>query len=292
MSVINVKEYENHLIESEKSKRTIRSYTNTLMQLNEFFKNNGIEEITKSNLIEFKTFLQNKYDNIKTINGKIVQINIFLKWAKKNGLLRHLDIVDYGGVVKEVNLDNLKLKHLKQQSNAHRPSPNESEYKRLVKYAVNEEIKMFILTIGNTGLRISEIVKYLRFSDLDKKNIKIKNKGKTRIIAIPMWLRKDLKKSSLLENEKDTGKDGYLFPKSQQWYRTKIKETASKAHISKEKVYPHCFRHYFAKSFLKNGGDSLVLQQLLGHESSKTTELYVKMDEEDLTNVFKGIKNR
>ncbi|WP_413462941.1 tyrosine-type recombinase/integrase [Lactococcus lactis] len=82
-----------------------------------------------------------------------------------------------------------------------------------------------------------------------------------------------------------------IFYKNQRTYRVNLKKIAGIAKVNKEKVYPHSIRHYFAKSFLMNGGDATVLQQLLGHEQIATTTIYMKLSSNELSDQFSKIKN-
>jgi integrase/recombinase XerD len=56
-----------------------------------------------------------------------------------------------------------------------------------------------------------------------------------------------------------------------------LKDLAIKIDLNK-KISPHTFRHSFATHLLKNGADLRAIQQMLGHESITTTEVYVHLD--------------
>ncbi|MDT2661059.1 tyrosine-type recombinase/integrase [Enterococcus hulanensis] len=272
--MLPLKNYELYLLENEIRPNTKKNYMNTLKQLNAYLLQNAFP-LDKEALIRFKDHLKNdeyepgKKYKLKTINQKIVSVNIFLNWLEKGNNAPA----------------GLTLKLYKTQTKEHRESVNEAEYKRLIKYANTEEMRLFILLIGNTGVRITEACS-IRADDLNSKLIIIENKGKQRAIGIPQFLKKQLK---CYVNEH--GIDGEIFYKEQATYRTHLKTIAGKAKINKEKVYPHSLRHYFAKAFLENGGDSTVLQQLLGHENIGTTTIYTKLNTNELGNQFSKIKN-
>lgn len=273
--LIKIEEYKVYLIENEIAKNTIKNYMNTLEQLDVFLKENRCEKVDKAILIEFKSHLREKEISpgrkyqISTINQKLVAINVYFNWVE--GTTEHA----------------YTLKIFKQQTNNHKESINSTEFEQLRRHA-DKEMDLFMMTIANTGLRISEVCS-LKKSDLFKAMINISNKGKDRTIDIPPFLKKQLKN---WEKIKTMDEDSYIFDSSQQFYRNELKKIAGKARVKKSKVYPHSFRHYFAKEFISAGNDSSDLQQMLGHSSITTTTIYTKKNKEELADIYrKKIRN-
>ncbi|HCS30646.1 MAG TPA: integrase [Enterococcus sp.] len=266
---MDLQAYKLYLIDNEIRPNTIKNYLNTLQQLDQYLNARELE-LNKENLIAFKEHLKvHEYETGKryktnTINQKIVSINIYLNWLERH---------------------ELSLKLLKAQIKEHRESINDKEFKSLMRHATSEEMRLLMLTIANTGLRITEICN-LCASDLETSIVQIENKGKQRVIAIPPFLKKQLKKYVV-----ECGIQDEIFYKKQATYRENLKVIAGKAKVKKEKVYPHSFRHYFAKQFLTNGGDSTDLQQMLGHESINTTTIYTKLSTQELGEKFRKIRN-
>lgn len=261
--------YRYYCLENEIAANTIKNYMMTLNQLNDFLDQPDISEVTKDDLINFKQHLKEDYYapgkkyKTNTCNQKITAINIYLNWLER---------------------PELKLKLFKEQTTNHRESISQDDFERFLRYA-DKEMKLFVLTIANTGLRISEICA-LRKRDLYESIIEVENKGKIRIIDIPLFLKKQLRQ--FVTNLDDTD---FIFSKTQSHYRQQIKDVAGKAKIKLTRAYPHSFRHYFAKKFIADGGDSTALQQMLGHSDIKTTTIYTKMSKEELAKTFRGIKN-
>lgn len=267
--LVKLDDYRLYCKENEIAENTIKNYMITLKQLHDFLTTNNIEDVSKEDLINFKQQLKEenytpgKKYKTSTCNQKITAINIYLNWAERT---------------------DLKLKLFKEQTTTHRESITQDDFERLLRYS-NKEMKLFILTIANTGLRISEVCA-LKKKDLYSTIIEVKNKGKIRIIDIPQFLKKQLRSYSIKMTD-----DQLIFDKTQSHYRQELKNTAGKAKVKLSRVYPHSLRHYFAKKFIADGGDSTALQQMLGHSDIKTTTIYTKMSKEELAKTFRGIRN-
>jgi integrase/recombinase XerD len=70
-----------------------------------------------------------------------------------------------------------------------------------------------------------------------------------------------------------------------------LKDLATKIELTK-KISPHTLRHSFATHLLKNGADLRAIQQMLGHESITTTEVYVHLDKSYLKEVVETFHPR
>ena len=151
-----------------------------------------------------------------------------------------------------------------------------------------ERNRAMLETMYSCGLRVSELI-HLKISDLffDEGFIKIVGKGnKERFVPIHFRAQKYI---IMYMNEIRTflsikkGFEDTLFLNrrgkslSRQMIFMILKALAIKINLNK-KISPHTFRHSFATHLLKNGADLRAIQQMLGHESITTTEVYVHLD--------------
>ncbi len=151
-----------------------------------------------------------------------------------------------------------------------------------------ERNRTIIETMYSCGLRVSELIS-LKISDLffEEGFIKVTGKGnKERFVPIHYTAQKYI---SIYINEirnhlKPTkGFEDILFLNrrgkglTRQMIFTILKNLSIKINLNK-KISPHTLRHSFATHLLKNGADLRAIQQMLGHESITTTEVYVHLD--------------
>lgn len=165
-----------------------------------------------------------------------------------------------------------------------------------------ERNRCILETLYSCGLRVSELIT-LKLSDLyfDEGFIRVSGKGdKQRLIPISPLTVKYI---NLYINEirihlpvqKSYEDTLFLNRRGKQLTRamifTIIKQTATKAGI-KKKISPHTFRHSFATHLLENGADLRSIQQMLGHESIITTEIYMHIDRSHLKEVLEKFHPR
>jgi integrase/recombinase XerD len=155
---------------------------------------------------------------------------------------------------------------------------NTEEIKHILAVTTNIKHKAILMLIYSAGLRISEAIN-LKIKDIDSQRMQIKveqSKGKKdRYTLLSMkaltilrdYFRQYRPKEWLFEGIE--GGNQYSVRSIQQIF----KESVLRAGIKKD-VSVHTLRHSFATHLLENGTDIRYIQSLLGHESSKTTEIY------------------
>lgn len=144
-----------------------------------------------------------------------------------------------------------------------------------------------LIFLADTGLRISEALS-LKLSDIEwsANAATVLGKGrKERRIAFGQTARKAL--ISWFHKRGDIPDSPWLWINrfGQQFktpaFRKRMKEYTQAAGIAANRLSPHALRHFFALAFLKNGGDVMSLQKLLGHSSLHMVRNYVNMTDDD-----------
>ena len=159
-----------------------------------------------------------------------------------------------------------------------------------------ERNRAILETLYGCGLRVSELTN-LKLSDLffDEGFIKVTGKGdKQRFVPIGKTTMKYInlyRKEIRVHQNIDPGAKDTIFLNRRGKALTRamiftiVKQLVEKVGIHKT-ISPHTFRHSFATHLLENGADLRAIQQMLGHESITTTEIYTHVDTSHLTEVI------
>lgn len=159
-----------------------------------------------------------------------------------------------------------------------------------------ERNRAMLETLYGCGLRVTELVS-LKLSDLffEEGFIKVTGKGdKQRFVPVSEDTQKYINLYREFERphlpiQEEFEDTLFLNRRGKQLTRamvfTIVKNLATEAGI-KKKVSPHTFRHSFATHLLENGADLRAIQQMLGHESITTTEIYMHVDRSHLKEVM------
>jgi integrase/recombinase XerD len=152
--------------------------------------------------------------------------------------------------------------------------------------------KAILETLYSCGLRVSELVD-LKISNLhfEQEFLRIAGKGeRERLVPISKKAIEDIKKYLVSSRKKLTIEKGFenvvfLNRRGRKLSRvmifTIIKNLADKIKLEKS-ISPHTFRHSFASALVQGGADLRTVQEMLGHESILTTEIYAHLDKEYL----------
>ena len=259
-----LKEFIQEMRLNELTERTLKKYESDIKQFIKEANISNIDQLKKESLIDYKSIIQEKYKTA-SINNKITIINKF---------------IDY------LNLPELKLKQIKQQKKTSLENVlNESDYNRLLRLAerLGKIRTLYIMkTLAGTGIRIDEL-KYITVEAIKKGYTQVENKGKIRDIIISKNLSKELKSYC---KEQDI-KEGIIFasntgkPLDKAYIWRELQYIAGQARVRKDKVHAHSFRHLFAKTYLRDGGNITHLADLLGHSSLDTTRIYTMQTKDE-----------
>ena len=142
----------------------------------------------------------------------------------------------------------------------------------------HDEWYFVVWFMAATGARVSELL-HVKAEHVQIGYLDLYSKGgKVRRLYIPKNLRLEATKWL-----KDNGiNSGYIFLNrfgeriTTRGIAQQLKHFAEKYRMNREVVYPHSFRHRFAKNFLDRFNDLALLADLMGHESIETTRIYLR----------------
>lgn len=285
-----IKDYGLYLkIERGLSENTIESYSRDIKKLIKFLEDN--ELVIGPLKISEETVQQFIYEVAKTVNPRS-QARII------SGLRSFFDFLVFEDYRKTNPTDLIETPKIGRKLP---DTLSDHEIMRLISTIdlskpQGERNRTILETMYGCGLRVSELIT-LRLSDLffDEGFIRVVGKGsKERFVPIHRQSQKyinfyisDIRthiprvkefEDTLFLNRRGKGL-------SRQMIFMILKDLAIKAQIGK-KISPHTLRHSFATELLKRGADLRAIQQILGHESITTTEVYVHLDKSYLKEVL------
>lgn len=281
-------------IERGRSVKTVENYDRYLTRFLTQMKISEVKDITEENIREFRMWLNRQpgtgRDSMKrrTQNYYLIALRAFLKFLRKRG-------------VESTSPERIELAKLPER---HLDLISSTELDRLLKSTDGTDEKALrdkamLEMLFSTGLRVSELCSLDSDIDLSRDELSVRGKGeKVRVVflspaakdAVRAYLkaRKDMGEALFVNIAKGRERGERLTPRSIE--RT-MKTYAAKAGITK-KVTPHVLRHSFATDLLSNGADIRSVQQLLGHASINTTQIYTHVTDAHLREVHKKFHGR
>jgi len=278
----NVKDFAAYLkIEKALSVNTVEAYINDLNKLQAYLQ--SIEstatpqEITPVMLSEFLAYNGKQNMQARSQARMLSGIRAFYKYLLMDNLIDSdpTRLIDYPKIGQKLP-DTLTVQEIDAMLGAIDLSKPEGQRN-----------KAMLETMYSCGLRVSELVK-LHLSDLFLKNgfIKIKSKGnKERLIPIGNKAIHEINMYMLDRQKTDIAKghEDFLFLNNRGKALTRemmfiiVKNLAAAIGLQKT-ISPHTFRHSFATHLIGGGADLRAVQEMLGHESILTTEIYTHLD--------------
>ena len=247
--------FEMHLRQGNMADNTISAYQYAVRDFTQRHK-----EVTKKNLLLYKTYLIETFKP-KTVNLRIQALNKYLEFIGK---------------------PKMRLKSVKVQQRSYLENViSNADYtflKNQLKGEGNLEWYFVVRYLAATGARVSELIQ-IKIEHVSIGYFDIYTKGgKVRRLFIPKKLRDE----TLIWLQNNGRGSGYLFLNrfgeriTTRGIAQQLKNYAVKYKLNPKVVYPHSFRHRYAKNFLEKYNDIALLADLMGHESIETTRIYLR----------------
>ena len=270
--------------------------------------------ITTDQLTQFRALLKNEEKSAATLNKYLRDVQRFALWLGdtplerdamldyKADLMRHYAAGSVNSILAALNRflrmiarEDCRVHRLRIQYQAYSPeereitaqeySPEEreitaQEYADLVRTARETgraRLALVLQTICATGIRVSELPAIT--AEAARRGVAVvRCKGKSRRVLIPTRLQKKLlrymKQRRIAFGPVFVTRSGAPLDRSNIW--REMKALCRAAGVSDKKVFPHNFRHLFARTFYRLNKDLAKLADLLGHSSINTTRIYIR----------------
>ena len=266
---------------------TVINYEEDLKRFNDFLATKKISDINKIDyalIREYLTFLHKHKYSKKTVCRNISTLRSFFKYMMKKDIIKDNPMI----LISNPKLDKTLPKFL-----------YENELEQILNIPDQDDIiglrdALILEMFYSTGIRVSELSN-LKIEDIEHFNKKIRVLGKGSKERIVLYGEKCNKLLQKYENKSRNKlvKDNipYLFVNKngkkldENSIRLVIKDILKKSGLN-IKLTPHVLRHTFATDLLNNGADLRTVQELLGHENLKTTEIYTHVTNERLKKVY------
>ena len=288
-------------IERGRSVKTVENYDRYLTR---YLVQMGIKkpgDITEPSVREFRLWLNRQpgtgNDSMKrrTQNYYLIALRAFLKYLRKRGIEALSPEKIELAKLPERQIDMISAMELARLMNAPADALKKEEdpHQRLILLRDQAILELFF----STGLRIAELCALDNDLDLGRDEFSVRGKGeKVRVVFLSPAAKDSIR--AYLKERKDMDEALFMDGRPKALHRITprdiqrhIKDYAVRAGIT-GKVTPHTLRHAFATDLLSNGADIRSVQQLLGHASINTTQIYTHITDAHLREVHKKYHSR
>ena len=252
----HIRRFEEFLRDEEKSGATREKY---LRDVHRFMEDLGGDRISKERVTQWKQSLLDRGYAVRSVNSMLASVNSLLRF---------------------LGWEECRVKSIRIQRQTYCPEDREmtrEDYQRLLKAALqDEQLHLILQTICSTGIRVSEL-RYFTIEAVERKEIAVSCKAKTRTIFLPSKLKKQLqsfaRRRGITSGVIFRNSRGGALDRSTIW--RKMKGLCQLAQVAATKVFPHNLRKLFARIFYTMEKDLAQLADVLGHSNMDTTRLYI-----------------
>ena len=274
-------------VQKNYSNFTIINYRKDLEEYNEFLKDNNyrFEDMNYKKCTNYLLFLGDKELKKTSISRRLSSLRTFYKYLVLNNKVNSNPFILISSPKKEKKLPKF-INYIGIEEIFNIPN---------IKTKEGQRERVILEILYGSGVRVSELVN-IKIKDIDfsNKTILIFGKGsKERIVSfgepaldsINLYIKEGRK--IYLDNKQS---EYLIVGKNEEKLTTRrieqiVGELINKTSI-KMNITPHMFRHTFATHLLDNGSDLIAVQELLGHESLSSTEIYTHVSNEHLREVY------
>ena len=267
------------------SKNTTNSYQRDLNKFSKFLKASGVSDFDSLTEEMCSAWIADLFQNnvsARSIQRHISSAKGFFNYLKKSGLVTNSPFELINSPKSPSHLPNvLSPEEVSQLLNF---KPKNAQEKRDL---------AIIELIYSSGLRVSETVNTNLGDFEDNKNfLRVLGKGsKTRLVPVGRYAKNAID-DWIIERDKLSTKDDSLFVnlRGNRITTRSVQERLKNIAIMQglPPVNPHMLRHSFATHLLESSGDLRSIQELLGHSSLSTTQIYTRLDYQHLIKVYEN----
>ena len=274
--------------------KTVKAYR---IDLKQYFSFVCCDDLEKETIESYITDLHKKYKQ-KTVKRKIASVKAFYSYLEEEEMLdqnpfRKIKVKFKETIALPRIIPREEIEQLLNYMYAYLNGLSGTRYKYCLRDVA--VVELFFAT----GARVYEISNIRNDSiNLNSGLIRIMGKGgKERYIQISNEAVLEILRKYYAENEKEIKKNGYFFVNNrgnrytEQSIRLMLRKYTKKAGIE-TKITPHMFRHSFATYLIEEGVDVSCVQQILGHSSIKTTQIYIHIAAKKQADILRELHPR
>lgn len=279
-------EFYNYLTNEKRySLNTVNAYKRDLNDFNLYLKKESETEVNEFVIKNYLAYLYSLSLSKKTISRRISSLKSYYKFLLKKYNIKNNFINEIKCPKKDKLLPDMIYK---------------DEVNKILEYSPNGKFcyrnKSILHLLYSSGVRVSELCNITLASiNLVDRYLIVTGKGnKTRICPFSKTCKQAIENYIHLERNNIAKADNeYLLINK---YGDNLTTRSIENIISKisfelfgnKKLHPHIFRHTYATQLLNNGADLRIVQELLGHSSLMTTQVYTHLAKEEINKIYKG----